>query len=770
MVKIRGVTMPRPKRKISAKAVARDVIAGADDSALMTKYRLAPEGLELLFKELLQAKVITNVDLAMREFSRSGVPCSRCGTINPSYNKFCGQCRGVLSRSCPGCGAIVPSSVRHCAACASLATSPPKERRELLIERTRMAQQGRKIVLNRLLRDIRAGFGHTALLSKYNLSPRKLSDLFNTLLASGVITGSELDRISRSRSRNTCPKCACLNYSQNVYCGQCGHRLRGLPSQWEKPLPMHADGSPELPLRAEQVVQAGDTTSQLQQQPRDDVQLVQEIKRAVSTVLTPLRKLIRSKKAINRAFYFACSAGQSDKVLALLDAGAEIDGADSLLQQGTNYRIEDVWLHPLGSAARNGHHDVVMLLLNKGALPDRRGGFALTTALMESRSIAVATLLLEHGADINAADLGGTTALMFSASDGCLDMVRFLLSRGANVNALNVAGDTALMCASQYTPLGKNDAQPSFVRDYPGVLRELLAHGADLSVRNKGGFTALALAEDCYHEELAHILREAGASDPTMEIDSEVLAAIISMFRKVLDESGRVSKGLHFDVDNARKSVRLSVALMFLSVSMLGKLAYIDGRPRRAELSCLHRFVFGSGWNNWLEVADIIFHLAGRAPNHNNMAFTAFKVDANAFARLFRNHRASVKTVGDELFLMATADGPINYLERQLLDLFSAKVGWTRSSDRYENFDSEREPGDEGDDIDSCYVMLKCSQEDSDTHIRNLYRQLAKEYHPDTIQGKGLPEDFLSFANKRFQEIQESYERIMDHRRKRMSH
>jgi DnaJ like chaperone protein len=207
---------------------------------------------------------------------------------------------------------------------------------------------------------------------------------------------------------------------------------------------------------------------------------------------------------------------------------------------------------------------------------------------------------------------------------------------------------------------------------------------------------------------------------------------------------------------------------MFLSVSMLGKLAYIDGRPRRAELSCLRRFVFSSGWNNWLEVAEVIFHVAGRVPNHNNMAFTAFKVDANAFARLFRNHRANVKTVGDELLLMATADGPINYLERQLLDLFSEKAGWARTSDRYENFDSERESEEDGDDIDSCYVMLKCSQEDSDTHIRNLYRQLAKEYHPDTIQGKGLPEDFVLFANKRFQEIQESYERIMDHRRKRM--
>ena len=44
--------------------------------------------------------------------------------------------------------------------------------------------------------------------------------------------------------------------------------------------------------------------------------------------------------------------------------------------------------------------------------------------------------------------------------------------------------------------------------------------------------------------------------------------------------------------------------------------------------------------------------------------------------------------------------------------------------------------------------------------IKKSYKKLAKEFHPDTIISKGLPDEFIDFATKRFQEIQEAYEQI----------
>ncbi|MCP5051394.1 MAG: molecular chaperone DjlA, partial [bacterium] len=39
-------------------------------------------------------------------------------------------------------------------------------------------------------------------------------------------------------------------------------------------------------------------------------------------------------------------------------------------------------------------------------------------------------------------------------------------------------------------------------------------------------------------------------------------------------------------------------------------------------------------------------------------------------------------------------------------------------------------------------------------------RGRVKQFHPDTIESKGLPKEFLEFANQKFSEIHEAYDKI----------
>jgi ankyrin repeat protein len=71
------------------------------------------------------------------------------------------------------------------------------------------------------------------------------------------------------------------------------------------------------------------------------------------------------------------------------------------------------------------------------------------TAAATSQRTDLVKLLLENGADVNARDDEGYTALMEPAECGDQEVVEVLLAAGIDVNARNVEGFTALQYAKE---------------------------------------------------------------------------------------------------------------------------------------------------------------------------------------------------------------------------------------------------------------------------------------------------------------------------------
>ncbi len=118
------------------------------------------------------------------------------------------------------------------------------------------------------------------------------------------------------------------------------------------------------------------------------------------------------------------------------------------------------------TAARNGSLDGIRAALGSGADPDARDESG-ASALMRTTAFAtpdVMRLLLDRGADVNAANDRGATALMWATTDR--EKVRLLLDHGADVNAATKDGVTPLLTAA--------------VRGNVDVMRQLVAAGADL--------------------------------------------------------------------------------------------------------------------------------------------------------------------------------------------------------------------------------------------------------------------------------------------------
>ena len=54
--------------------------------------------------------------------------------------------------------------------------------------------------------------------------------------------------------------------------------------------------------------------------------------------------------------------------------------------------------------------------------------------------------------------------------------------------------------------------------------------------------------------------------------------------------------------------------------------------------------------------------------------------------------------------------------------------------------------------------MLGVPSTATDAEVRSAHRRLVREYHPDVLESKGLPEDFKEFATKKMTAINEEPE------------
>src|SRR5262245_4501585 len=97
---------------------------------------------------------------------------------------------------------------------------------------------------------------------------------------------------------------------------------------------------------------------------------------------------------------------------------------------------------------------------------------------LRSGDLGALRALLDEGTSPNTPDSPGVTPLMNASAVSSIDAMKLLIDRGADVNAQNAFGSTALMWSASD----------------PAKARLLLDHGADVNKTTKIGRNALMIA------------------------------------------------------------------------------------------------------------------------------------------------------------------------------------------------------------------------------------------------------------------------------------
>jgi ankyrin repeat protein len=265
----------------------------------------------------------------------------------------------------------------------------------------------------------------------------------------------------------------------------------------------------------------------------------------VNDHLNVVQALLAAKADVNAgsrpALYVAAMVGNLDMVRMLLAAKPDLDWRDPMFGTTALMQALAPWRDnfPKQLPFPHGRPEIARLLVEAGANVNMMSKTGVTALMLVAEdnspsSLAMVQTLLAAHADINGGGGGtagvrqglsalspvsrspnlhsyaggGYTALGLAASTGSVEVVQALL----DANAQRAAHPSAAVDAKQ--PGGNTPLTIASAKGRADVVRLLLAAKADVSAADDNGKTALMLALENDHPEVAELLRSAAAAVP----------------------------------------------------------------------------------------------------------------------------------------------------------------------------------------------------------------------------------------------------------------
>ena len=196
--------------------------------------------------------------------------------------------------------------------------------------------------------------------------------------------------------------------------------------------------------------------------------------------------------------------------------------------------------------------------------------------------------------------------------------------------------------------------------------------------------------------------------------------------------------------NNQRNQAAFFTALF----ACFAKIAKADGKVTREEVEKVDHFI-----KERFKFPQDQRGFAIQIFNHAKDDQNSFRDYATQLASLLPTDKTALIMFYELLFELSMADGYLDPSEERLL---IEAIGIFSIDPELLNLNKKKF----GASITDAYAILGVSEDMSFKDIKIAYQRKRKEFHPDTLLSKGLPEELLEKAKEKFIEIQSAFEEI----------
>ena len=215
-------------------------------------------------------------------------------------------------------------------------------------------------------------------------------------------------------------------------------------------------------------------------------------------------------------------------------------------------------------------------------------------------------------------------------------------------------------------------------------------------------------------------------------------------------EAVRQQRGQPFGAQQQQMAFTLALT------SLAAKVAKADGRVTQAEVRAFDEFLKTS-----MRMSVDERRLAGDVFNKARDNSTPASEYAAQLQQVFSRQPDRLRDVLTILIMIAFADGKLHPKEDVLLQSITRDLGLGQND--YQSCKATFMAASGVAEIDP-YEVLGVPKTASDAEVRSAHRRLVREYHPDVLQSKGLPEDFREFASKKMSAVNEAWSNVREAR------